>query len=309
MGNNNLLLMLIDALWQEQNNQWQMMQKGYQDFSHIVTKDISYGGKVFRAQHNPRRIVSASANVDKQCVAKRPCFLCSDSFNKDQKGILLHHKYLFLINPYPILPRHFTIPSLKHEPQQIMGDTFTDMAWMAEMLRNKYDVYFNGATAGASAPDHFHFQAGPQGILPLCEMDISQPIWQGQHSIVSEIETSPRTILLIQSTEIEEMNKAWQSIYNALSEPQRINLVMRHSKGSWKLWIILRSKHRPECYTAEGDNKMMVSPGVIDMAGIAVLPRQFDFDRINGEIWYRIMAEVSLSVTDYRKTLQRIKWS
>lgn len=56
---------------------------------------------------------------------------------------------------------------------------------------------------------------------------------------------------------------------------------------------IPRTVHRPQCYTAEGDAQLLVSPGALDMAGILVTAREEDFQKLNADILRQIYHEVT----------------
>lgn len=289
---------LIEALWEEQSANWPMMQKGYSDLEKVVTRDLSSHRKNHIAQHNPARIVSSGAKVDAASIAKRKCFLCPKQLGEGQKGIAVLGQYLILINPFPILYRHFTIPHLEHIDQQLWGRV-GDMCRIAQMMESDYQVYFNGAKAGASAPDHFHFQAGPRGVLPLTEerVDLSTLKREGE-SLLGVWESSPRSVLYIRSSSIEEIENMVEKIREVMVEMKidtdLFNLVCDYHEHSWHLWFILRSKHRPDCYFAEGEDNYLISPGVVDMCGISVLPKPEDYERITPELWESVLEEVSL---------------
>lgn len=112
---------LLDALWCEQTTNWPLMKKGYGDLQQLLTKDISVNNITFKAQHNPARIVSSTAKTDRESIAARPCFLCRHNLPAEQKGLLLLGRYIVLTNPFPIVDRHFVIPSIDHIPQRLMG--------------------------------------------------------------------------------------------------------------------------------------------------------------------------------------------
>ena len=69
------------------------------------------------------------------------------------------------MNPFPILPRHFTIPTRRHTPQRIYSHfgTMRRVAWDMP----QYIVFYNGPLCGASCPDHMHLQAGSRGVVPI----------------------------------------------------------------------------------------------------------------------------------------------
>ena len=91
--------------------------------------------------------------------------LCPANLPPVQKGIPFGGHYNILVNPFPIFPRHLTVPELAHTPQRI-ATRFTDMLELAEALTD-YIIFYNGPKCGASAPDHAHFQAGNKGSCLL----------------------------------------------------------------------------------------------------------------------------------------------
>ncbi len=361
-GSRNSIKELMEALWREQTTSWPLMKKGYGDLQQLITKDISVNHIPFKVQHNPARIVSSTAKTDRESIAARPCFLCRHNLPAEQKGLLLLGRYIVLTNPFPIVDRHFVIPSIDHIPQRLIGDekengskreqnggqnssqilncgkqsgrqnsgqngvenenendhqilignSIEDMARLAELFSGWLDVYFNGATCGASAPDHFHFQAGPQGVLPLMEQHPKAPVIERDGGSIRLMEEQPRTVLLLQADSISALCSLWSLLTERLKEIEvgddRLNLVIRHTEAKrWQLWVILRSKHRPECYFREGDEQFLCSPGVIDMSGIAVLPRPEDYSRITGTLWMQLMEEVSLPADKFNRLIERLK--
>ncbi len=200
----------------------------------------------------------------------------------------------------------------ENDHQILIGNSIEDMARLAELFSELLDIYFNGATCGASAPDHFHFQAGPQGTLPLMEQHPKAPIIERDGGSIRLMEEQPRTVLLLQANSISALCSLWSLLTEGLKEIEvgddQLNLVLRHTEAKkWQLWVILRSKHRPECYFREGDEQFLCSPGVIDMSGIAVLPRPEDYSRITGTIWMRLMEEVSLPADKFHRLIELLK--
>ena len=72
---------------------------------------MNVGTSTFAVQFNPARIRSTGATITKEAVAARPCFLCRKNRPQEQLTKVQDVDYELLINPYPILPMHFTIPS------------------------------------------------------------------------------------------------------------------------------------------------------------------------------------------------------
>ena len=79
-----------------------------------------------------------------------------------------------------------------------------------------------------------------------------------------------------------------------LNEEPMMNIAGFYGEGIWRLVIFLRRKHRPDVFFMEGDARMVVSPGVIDMGGVLITPIQKDFDRLDAPTVEGIYREVSL---------------
>ena len=58
--------------------------------------------------------------------------------------------------------------------------------------------------------------------------------------------------------------------------------------------IFPRRKHRPDAFFKEGDDRVVVSPGVIDMGGLLITPLEKDFERLDIATIEGIYREVSL---------------
>ncbi|MEZ6193788.1 MAG: DUF4922 domain-containing protein, partial [Phycisphaerales bacterium] len=156
----------LQTLWDEQKRDWPMMARGVDFLAQSELRDVEHDGLCVRLQFNPGRVASASAKVDAKSIAERPCFLCEKNRPAEQRGIDAGDGYVFLCNPMPIFDPHFTVPTLAHQPQRI-GTCLPKMLELAERLSGKYTVFYNGPKCGASAPDHLHLQASPQGATPL----------------------------------------------------------------------------------------------------------------------------------------------
>ena len=149
---------------------WTDAHQRYRDLQHVESRELNVGESSLRIQFNPARMVSTGAKIDQKTIAKRPCFLCVDNRPKEQIVKYIDNQYELLLNPFPILPMHYTIPARKHLPQSILGN-YGEMHRLLEKYKEMM-VFYNGPKCGASAPDHMHFQAGTCGVLPL------QTSWQ-----------------------------------------------------------------------------------------------------------------------------------
>ena len=301
----------VDQLFQEQMKEWPLAAKNFEALAGVQTKDLKVNGINYRIQFNPARIVSSGAKVDKKSIQERKCFLCSENRPVEQKGIN-YKQYIVLLNPFPIFPKHLTIPDTKHV-DQLINKRIEDMLDLAQQL-DEYVLFYNGPKCGASAPDHMHFQAGNKGFLPL-EQEIEnfskKTLRKTHRAELYILEDEPRNALLIQGEEKKAMADLFNQVYSKLplatgeAEPM-LNLLAWYSQGKWYLILLLRKKHRPSCYFATGDDKIISSPASVDLGGVFITPIASDFEKMNGSLIHTIIEEVSLSKTEIMNLLKPI---
>ena len=147
----------IHNLLTEQLASWETARNNYAALSGVQVKELNVNGTLYKVQFNPARIVSSGAKVDAKSIKERKCFLCPANLPAVQKGIPFEGHYNILVNPFPIFPRHLTVPETAHVAQRI-APRFGDMLDLARQLTD-YTIFYNGPKCGASAPDHAHFQA------------------------------------------------------------------------------------------------------------------------------------------------------
>ena len=299
-----------------QLEKWDDARRRYQDLRNVKTRELQLGASTFKVQFNPARIVSTGAKIDKQTLAERPCFLCEQNRPKEQVKKNFDGQYDFLVNPFPILPVHFTIPSAKHEPQ-LIRQSYGEIHKLLSEYPNIM-VFYNGPKCGASAPDHAHFQAGTSDVLPL------QMAWQrlsrnlkpilklNNEDSISLIEEYPSPALLIHSKSEYGDEQLFIRLYEALPLPEgepepMLNIVSWRNDSDYYSVVFPRKKHRPDCYYAEGSDQYIISPGALDMAGFIVTPRKEDFERLTPEIACSILNEVSLSPDELQQVIAKLQ--
>ena len=305
----------LHRFFNRQLETWEDARKRYKDLCNVETKELSNDSFTFIAQYNPARIVSTGAKIDKKSLAKRPCFLCEQNRPKEQIKKILDSDYELLVNPFPILPTHFTIPARRHQPQLIKGS----YGEIHRLLHEYPDmmVFYNGPKCGASAPDHAHFQAGTKGVLPL------QTCWQRlSRNLVPVIEENedeglwlvadyPCAAFLIKSHCHKTDEHIFTKLYNAMpkrdgeSEPM-MNIVSWRQDDTYLSVVFPRRKHRPDCY-GEGEGKYLISPGALDMSGLIITPQKNDFERLDSETAFAILKEVSATEKDIETIINKIK--
>ena len=111
----------LNLLFEKQMQSFTLAKEKYDNLKNVICKDIPNGVYTLRVQHNPARMISTNARIDKATLQNRDCFLCEAHRPKEQKGIPYGENYHIFINPYPIFTQHFTVPSNRHEPQLIAG--------------------------------------------------------------------------------------------------------------------------------------------------------------------------------------------
>lgn len=295
---------------------WPLAAHNYEALRTVRTHSFDMGGFTVRVQFNPARIASSGAKVDNRSIRERTCFLCPDHLPVEQERLPFGFHYLVLCNPYPIFPQHFTIASRKHVEQLILP-RFTDFLDLTRRLSD-FTIFYNGPRAGASAPDHAHFQAVTRGVMPIdTEMDRilaegGSPVLTSPHACLQVFTHYLRNGFAILSSNREEAMDLFQKLYDALplapgeTEP-RMNIFGMYQKDTWKIWVIPRRQHRPWQYEATGDAHLLSSPGAADMGGLFILVRQEDFEKISVELLRDVYRQVCFNDTEIQAMASRIK--
>lgn len=271
----------IEKLFAQQQQEWPQLGKSVEQLGNIQTKSYLWGDNISaKIQFNPARMVSTAAKIEKQEIEKRACFLCEANRPAEQNGIEFLDKYIILYNPFPILRNHLTIPLHSHVPQRIRKK-IGDMLELARQLPD-YIVFYNGPKCGASAPDHFHLQAG----LKMPEL------LQGDNEL--------RSCMVIESESKEECEELFENIYQYLhihqpeeDEPM-MNVIAFMQGNTYTLHVFPRKAHRPTQYAAQGSKQLLISPGALDMAGLIITVREEDFEKITKNDIEDIYSQVSL---------------
>jgi len=303
----------IERLLTDQLSVWELARNNYAALARVKVKDLNVNGMHYKVQFNPARIVSSAAKVDAQSIQERKCFLCPANLPAMQRGIPFKDNYQILINPFPIFPKHLTVPALEHVDQRIKK-RFGDMLDLAAIAED-YIVFYNGPKCGASAPDHAHFQAGNKGFLPL------EQEWRNKKAgkivtyrtaSLSYLDDAPRTTLVIETGNREDAIALFNFVYNAMElkpgedEPM-MNILAWTENSQWIVCIFPRAKHRPSCYAAAGDANILISPASVDMGGVFITPQEKDFEKLTATDIMSILGEVCLDTDEFRKLRQRIK--
>lgn len=303
----------ISNLLNEQLTSWEMARNNYAALSEVQVKELNVNGISYKIQFNPARLVSSGAKVDAKSIQERKCFLCPANLPSVQKGISFGGHYNILINPFPIFPRHLTIPEELHVDQRIII-RFGDMLDLAQAL-SEYTIFYNGPKCGASAPDHAHFQAGNKGFMPI-EKDwrtqVDGKVAEYGKAVLWHLNDAPRATLIIESEEKKTVLELFNLIYRSLplkedEEEPMMNVLTLYENDKWIVFIFPRARHRPACYAAEGEANLLSSPASVDLGGVFIMPVEKDFRKITASDLTQILCEVCLSPADFQLLKQRIK--
>ena len=284
---------------------WPEAARRYRDLREVQTKEITIGGMPVRVQYNPARAVSTLARTDAASIAARPCFLCRENRPQQQESMPFEgcdgRRYEILVNPFPIFPEHFTVPAVSHVPQRIAG-RFPDMLRLADTFPDM-TVFYNGPESGASAPDHFHFQMGCKGFLPVeRHFGLLGPrtVMRPGAAVIALTSAYIPGLPVITAPDAKSAEAAFLRVLRSLpvsprtGEPQLNILCWKERTDSdtvFRILVIPRKAHRPSCYYAPEGEAVRISPASVDLGGVFIVPVEEDFRRTDAGVLQSIIRE------------------
>ena len=303
---------LLSRLLENQKRDWPVIAEGFASLAYAQLREVQCRTYSAWLQFNPKRIISTGAKVDARSINQRPCFLCVENLPVEQQGVLYENEFLLLCNPMPIFSAHFTVSHVRHHPQLI--DPFFDkLMQLARDLSPDFTLFYNGAQCGASAPDHFHFQAAPAGKIPIEQ----EAVQASRREFIKEIEGVAvillqdlgRTVFAFEGSRAanimnvlrRQLNKM-QTVLNIAEEP-KVNILCAYQTPNWRVILFPRRKHRPEVFFRDGEDKVLISPASVDMGGLIVTPVEKDFKAVDANMIEAIYREVSRDEATARQML------
>ena len=307
----------VEELIRQQKEGWQLAKTNYAGLEKAESKTFRYTNFSIVAQFNPERIRSSAAKTDIQSIKKRPCFLCAHNRPSEQTGINFKEKYTLLVNPFPIFQKHLTIALNEHLPQNITL-YFTDMLELSKALP-EFTIFYNGAQCGASAPDHFHFQAVGNSPMPI-DIEIEdiintygEELFRDKSTVITAIgEKYLRNLVHIQSSSEKELDSHFQKLLDFLKthkhddEPM-LNILCSFKNEEWNVIIFPRDKQRPSQFFAQGNEQILISPAAVELGGMAIVPRKEDFEKLTKDELTDIYQQVTINSADFNLLKDRIK--
>ena len=303
----------IGKFIQDQLSVWPLAAANFRALKSMKVRTVNVGGLQTKLQFNPCRIISSTAKIDKETLSKRPCFLCVEHRPPEQFHLKFEgrkgRRYNIQVNPYPIFPGHLVIARESHIPQAIWHH-LPDMLDFAATYHD-YTVYYNGPMAGASAPDHLHFQAVPRGVLPLekavdAYLDSHvQPLSCVKDATLYHFRRFTRGVYCIKATTTKSLAKIFYQFLDCCPvldeglEP-RFNLYAWYKAGTheYRAMVVLRTELRSHHFYSTGPDHLTIGPGAAEMAGVFVAPCEEDFVKATVPQLTEMLQEVSVSAED-----------
>jgi ATP adenylyltransferase/5',5'''-P-1,P-4-tetraphosphate phosphorylase II len=307
---------IISEFVESQKQSWPLAASNFAGLEKVEVKKFLFDGFQINIQFNPERMLSTSSKTDKESIAARPCFLCSKNRPSEQEEIDFSDRLEILVNPFPIFKLHLTIVSVDHIEQRFLINA-PQMLRLAEALQG-FTIIYNGPECGASAPDHFHFQAGESSLLPISDEFESLKhsagiLYASNQTKVYAFNDYLRKMISIETESaivglavVDSYYRQFQAMQPEKVEPL-MNALCAFENNKWKIHLFPRKAHRPAQYFAAGKDQILISPGSVDFGGLFITPRREDFDKINREDAEDILNQVCLDQNDFQKLTEKIR--
>lgn len=250
--------------------------------------------RTFTIQYNPKRAQRFGGAGRKAPPAgtkaiNNGCFLCKENIRWQQRGIELGYEvslegneYIAWMNPFPLMPVHATIATKEHIQQtwidsdeQKSFDKFKSIINDLLLLSNKlpgFVGFYNGIGAGASIPEHFHFQFFQkiEGMEPFpLERAAQKELLNNKNNVPLVIKDYPITAIYFYGKRHEVTNNASNIIYDWCTES------FECKNATSANIIAIRDTEQPDhfhLYFVPRDKFFSRAPGMVGMiAGLEVL--------------------------------------
>lgn len=295
---------------------WPLAAANYNGLKSVEEKQFQFDGFQIKVQFNPERMRSSAAKVDKQSIAARKCFLCSENRPVEQDAIAFGDDFLILVNPFPIFQTHFTITCNSHIDQRFIPNVKSMLEIAAAM--EGFTVFYNGPECGASAPDHLHFQAGESSFMPIATefeqlKSTALQLYSVAETQVWAFDNYLRKMISVETSSLDEALRIIGIYYTHFQamQPEKVepmmNALCSFSDGKWTIHLFPRKLHRPRQFFAEGNDQLLISPASVDFGGVFITPRKEDFDKITEEDIENIFNQVSLNQDTFQELTEKIR--
>ena len=313
----------IDKFVKDQLSVWPLAAENYRSLKKAGSKVLSIGGLPVTVQLNPCRRISSEASLDKESINRRPCFLCPENRPAEQTNMEFEgrkgRRYRVTLNPYPIFPSHLVISSFEHTPQSIWHRYQDLLDFVRE--NNEYLGFYNGPESGASAPDHMHFQACPQGLTPL-QNRVDELLAAGDDKTLDyltnvkearlfHLNEYARGVFVLCGATAKSTAKLFYRLLDCAPVPDgssepKMNIIAWCHEGEYRTAVIFRERHRPHNYSSSGADHLAMSPGCADLAGVYVTTREEDFYKLDAGLLSQVVREIAASEETEKEIIWRL---
>ena len=309
----------ISKFIMDQLSVWPLASANFRSLKMVQTRPVEVGGLGCVIQYNPARLASTTADVDEQSIAARPCFLCEANRPPEQFHLKFEgrkeRKYNIQVNPYPIFPQHLVVVRDKHLPQEIWHH-LPDILDFTKLYPD-YLAYYNGPLAGASAPDHLHFQACPRFSLPLEKVVDSfldnpgEPLSTNKEATLYRYDGFHRGIFCLKATTTKSIAKLFYRLLDCCDREKgegepKFNLYAWTKGDEYRVMVCLRREMRSHHYFTQGPDHMMVTAGAAEMAGVIITPAAEDLEGIRAVQLEEMFDEICISEQQQNMVCSRL---
>ena len=282
----------------------------YEALDQVEVKDMTIDGFPAKLFFNPARVRSVMADVSPEALQKRACFLCPDGLEHNQLTTVWDsptgQTYFIRVNPFPIFNHHFTISSSIHERQTFVPH-MESMMHLAQAMP-EMSIFYNGPMCGASAPDHMHFQAVPRHSMPIedhFDTNYANAVLVQESDLQSHLAALKKVLSLASIPENASQTgsltagasrtEEWEPRWNIISwyEPASSPNSLIASSPKFNTIVFFRRESRPQCFFAPENERILFSPGTVEMGGVGIVANRESFDRITPEILKSMIKEVA----------------
>ncbi len=282
----------------------------YGALDQVEVKDMTIDGFPAKLFFNPARVRSVMADVSPEALQKRACFLCPDGLEPLQLTTVWDsptgQTYFIRVNPFPIFNHHFTISSAIHE-RQTFAPHMESMLHLAQAMP-EMSIFYNGPMCGASAPDHMHFQAVPRHSMPIedhFDTNYANAVLVQESDLQSHLTALEKVLSMASIPENASQTgsltagasrtEEWEPRWNIISwyEPASSPNSLIASSPKFNTIVFFRRESRPQCFFAPENERILFSPGTVEMGGVGIVANRESFDRITPEVLRSMIQEVA----------------
>ena len=282
----------------------------YGALDQVEIKDMTIDGFPAKLFFNPARVRSVMADVSPEALQKRACFLCPDGLEPLQLTTVWDsptgQMYFIRVNPFPIFNHHFTISSSIHE-RQTFAPHMESMLHLTQAMP-EMSIFYNGPMCGASAPDHMHFQAVPRHSMPIedhFDTNYANAVLVQESDLQSHLAALEKVLSMASIPENASQTgsltagasrtEEWEPRWNIISwyEPASSPNSLIASSPKFNTIVFFRRESRPQCFFAPENERILFSPGTVEMGGIGIVANRESFDRLTPEKLRDIIREVA----------------